>query len=105
MVLLADHVVALQAASAKASMWQCRQREFLERTIGTLRKKTVVEAEQHRADYVRIRQVTLRAYTNRHDISCQLRQSRALHSELHISHKCSWDTPLAAAELILKLMP
>ena len=42
---------------AQPSCCHCRQREFLERTISTLRRKVTVEGDQHRADYVRIRQV------------------------------------------------
>ena len=57
--------VGMQALSyhlsmyAQASCCHCRQREFLERTISTLRRKVTVEGDQHRADYVRIRQVGL----------------------------------------------
>lgn len=35
-----------------------RQREHLERNLATLKKKVVKESDLHRADYVRIMQVT-----------------------------------------------
>ncbi|KAK9834356.1 hypothetical protein WJX84_006234, partial [Apatococcus fuscideae] len=53
-----------------------RQREFLERTIATLRKKTVVESEQHRAGYVRIRQENMALVRELNQLRRELRSAR-----------------------------